>query len=176
MTLEVGNIRSVAKNYGDRKTDQKYGGRVANDLIKTAVWTFSYDALPVASTNKLTYSIPANAVILEAYFLVQTAFTGGTSYDIDLVTSADAAIGTGKDKLWDALILAEIDSSVVGTAVLSSTHTGTNSGNVLAGFAAGAEYKLSSAGQLSVVATGTFTAGVAQIVVQYMDLAALPAT
>lgn len=175
MTIEVGIVRTVAKNFGVRKTDQKYGGRVQNDLIKTAVWTFDYNDLPVASTNKLTFSIPANAVILEAYFLVQTAFTGGTSYDIDLVTSGDAAIGTGKDKLWDALLLAEIDSSAVGTAVLSSTHTGTNSGNVLAGLAAGAEYKLSSAGQLSVVATGTFTAGVAQIIIQYIDLAALPA-
>lgn len=175
MTIEVGIVRTVAKNFGVRKTDQKFGGRVDDEIIKHAVWTFSYDDLPVASTNKLTYSIPANAVILEAYFLVQTAFAGGTSYDIDLVDSANAAIGTGKDKLWDALVLAEIDSSVVGTAVLSSTHTGTNSGNCLAGLAAGAEYKLASAGQLSAVATGTFTAGVAQVVIKYMDLAALPA-
>ena len=175
MTIETGLIRTVAKNFGVRKTDQKYGGRVQNDIIKTAVWTFDYNDLPVASTNKLTFSIPANAVILEAYFLVQTAFAGGTSYDIDFVTSADAAIGTGKDKLWDALVVAEIDTTAVGTAVLSSTHGGVNSGNVLAGLAAAQEYKLTSAGQLSVVATGTFTAGVAQIVVQYMDLAALPA-
>ena len=175
MTLEVGIVRTVAKNFGVRKTDQKYGGRIQNDRIKTAIWTFSYDDLPVASTNKLTFSIPSGSIILEAYFNVLTAFTGGTSYDIDLVDSASTAIGTGKDKLWDALILAEIDSSLVGTSVLSSTHTGTNSGNVLAGLAAGAEHKLASAGQLLVVATGTFTAGVAEVIIQYIDAGALPA-
>jgi len=175
MTIEVGSIRTVAKNFGVRKTDMKYGGRIQNDIIKTAVWTFSYDDLPVASTNKLTFSIPAGAIILEAYFNVITAFAGGTSYDIDLVDSAGAAIGTGKDKLWDALLLTEIDSSAVGTAVLSSTHTGTNSDNVLAGSATDAEFKLASDGQLLVVATGTFTAGVAQVIIQYLDLAPLPA-
>ena len=175
MTIESGLIRGVAKNFGVRKTDQKYGGRGVGDVIKTAVWTFSYDDLPVAGTSKLVYTIPASSVILQAYFLVQTAFTGGTSYDIDFVTSADAAIGTGSDKLWDALLLTEIDSSAVGTAILSSIHTGTNSGNVLAGQAAGGESVLASAGQLKVVATGTFTAGVAQIIVQYIDAQALPA-
>lgn len=175
MSLETGLIRGVTKNFGIRKTDQKYGGRGDDDVIKTAIWTFSYDDLPVSGTNKLIYTIPASSVILQAYFLTQTAFAGGTSYDIDFVTSAGAAIGTGSDKLWDALLLAEIDSSAVGTAILSSTHTGTNSGNVLAGFAAGAEATLASAGQLQVVATGTFTAGVAQIIVQYIDAQALPA-
>ncbi len=175
MTIENGLIRGVAKNFGVRTTNQKYGGRGDDDLIKTAVWTFSYDDLPVSGTSKLIYTIPANSVILQAYFLVQTAFAGGTSYDIDFVTSAGAAIGTGSDKLWDALLLTEIDSSAVGTAILSSTHTGTNSGNVLAGYAAGAEAVLASAGQLQVVATGTFTAGVAQIIVQYIDAQALPA-
>mgnify|MGYP000862404545 CR=1 FL=1 len=175
MTLETGLIRGVTKNFGLRKTDQKYGARGDDDVIKTAIWTFPYNDLPVAGTNKLIYSIPANSIILQAWFLVQTAFTGGTSYDIDFVDSAGTAIGTGSDKLWDALLLTEIDSSHVGTAILSSTHTGTNSGNVLAGFAAGAEAKLASAGQLQVVATGTFTAGVAQIIVQYIDSQALPA-
>jgi len=129
--------------------------------------------IPASGTNKLIYTVPANSVILQGYFLVQTAFAGGTSYDIDFVTSAGAAIGTGSDKLWDGLLLAEIDSSAVGTAILSSTHTGTNSGNVLAGYAAGAECILASAGQLKVAATGTFTAGVAQIIVQYIDAPAL---
>lgn len=176
MSLENQSIRGVSKYVGVRNTDQKYGGRVDDDIIKHAVWTFSYDGLPVADANsKNTFSIPVNSIILEAYFVVLTAFTGGTSYDIDFVDSADAAIGTGKDKLWDALLLTEIDTSAVGTAVLSATHTGTNSGNVLAGLAAGAEFKLASAGQLSAVATGTFTAGVGQIIVKYITPGALPA-
>ena len=173
MTLEADGIRNVVKNFGTRITNQKYGARSDDEVIKTAIWTFSYDDLPTSGTNKLIYTVPANSVILQGYFLVQTAFAGGTSYDIDFVDSAGAAIGTGSDKLWDGLLLAEIDSSAVGTAILSSTHTGTNSGNVLAGYAAGAECILASAGQLKVAATGTFTAGVAQIIVQYIDAPAL---
>lgn len=166
----------VSKYFGPRGTDQKFGGRTDDDIIKHAIWTFNYDDLPVYdANNENTFSVPSGAIILEAYFVVLTAFAGGTSYDIDFVDNANAAIGTGKDKLWDALLLTEIDTSTVGTAVLSSTHTGTNSGNVLAGIAAAAEFKLASAGQLSVVATGTFTAGVGQIIVKYFTPGALPA-
>jgi len=163
---------SVAVSYGPRNVDQHFGGEAADDIIKYAAWTFSYDNLPADGYDGLAKFIPAGSIILEAYFQVITAFTGGTSYDIDFVDSAGTAIGTGSDKLWDALLLTEIDSSAVGTAIKSSTHTGTNSGNVLAGFAAGAESKLASAGQLKVAATGTFTAGKARIVVQYLSVPA----
>ena len=37
MTIENGLIRGVAKNFGVRTTNQKYGGRGDDDLIKTAV-------------------------------------------------------------------------------------------------------------------------------------------
>lgn len=167
MTFETGAVRGVAKNYGPRKTDQRYGGRVDDDLIKTAIWTFSYDDLPVASTGKLTFSLPSGSVPLEAYFQVLTAFAGGTSYDIDLVDSAGSAIGSGTDKLWDAIATAEIDASVV--VLPSSLHVGGgNSGNALF-------VPLASAGQLKVTATGTFTAGVGAVILKYLTPAALPA-
>lgn len=164
MTIEVGTIRGVAKNYGPRTTTAKYGARVDDDLIKTVIWTFSYDDLPVASTNKLTFSIPASSIPLEAYFQVTTAFTGGTSYDIDLVDSAGTAIGSGTDKLWDLIPLAEIDSTT--TVLSASQHAGTNSGNALF-------VPLASAGQLKVTAAGTFTAGVASVIIRYLTPAAL---
>lgn len=167
-----GTASSVTVSYGPRKVEQKFGGEVPNDVIKYAAWTFTYDSLPGDGYDGLAKFIPAGSLILEGYFQVITAFTGGTSYDIDFVDSAGSAIGTGSDKLWDALLLTEIDSSHVGTSIRSSTHTGTNSGNVLAGFAAGAEAKLASAGQLSVAATGTFTAGEARIIIAYLPPAA----
>lgn len=169
MTFEAKSGLGTANNYGPRTTNGKFGADIPDDVVKYASWTFTYNDLPADGFDKMTKFIPAGAIILEGYFQVITAFTGGTSYDIDFVDSAGSAIGTGSDKLWDALLLAEIDSSAVGTAIKSSTHTGTNSGNVLAGYAAGAECILASAGQLKVAATGTFTAGEARIIVQYID-------
>lgn len=165
MAIEIGAIRTVSKNFGTRKTNQKYGGRVANDLIKTAIWTFSYDDLPVASTNLLTFTLPVGSIPLEAYFQVLTVFAGGTSYDIDLVDSAGTAIGSGTDKLWDLISLAEIDATT--TVLPASTHAGTNSGNALF-------VPLASAGQLKVTAAGTFTAGVGAVIMEYLIPGALP--
>ena len=172
MTIEVGSIRTVAKNFGVRKTDQKYGSRIDADVIKTAIWTFPYDDLPVASTNKLTLTIPNGSIVLDAYFNVLTAFAGGTSYDIDLVDNTSTAIGVGKDKLWDALVLADIDATVSGKA--ASVHGGTNSGIACANKASTGQGWLAAAGQLLVVATGTFTAGVGQIIIRYIDNGGTP--
>jgi len=166
MTFETDSKRGVLAHYGVRTTKQRFGGDVPSEgLVQEAAWTFSYDDLPTSSTSKLTTSIPAGSIILEAYVQVITAFAGGTSYDIDFVDSAGTAIGSGSDKLWDALLLAEIDASEVAAALLASTHTGTNSGNAL-------NVKLASAGQLKVAATGTFTAGEARIVVKYLQVPA----
>jgi hypothetical protein len=161
MTFEANTGTGVLNSYGTRETNGKFGA-ISNSSgqIKQAVWHFSYNTLPVASTNAtFTLTLPAGATPVEAYFDVMVPFVGGTSYDIDFVTSADAAIGSGKDKLWDGLALAEIDSTT--TVLPSSTHAGTNSGNAL-------NVPLASAGQLSAVATGTFTAGEARIIVNYI--------
>lgn len=163
MSYEADAKRGVYNQYGPRPTTGKFGGRIDDDVIKYAEWTFSYNDLPTSGTDKLIQTLPAGSIPLEAYFQVITAFAGGTSYDIDFVDSAGSAIGTGSDKLWDALLLAEIDSSEVAAALASSTHTGTNSGDALA-------VKLASAGQLKVAATGTFTAGEARILVKYLTV------
>lgn len=166
MTFETDAKRGVQNHYGTRVTKQKFGGQVNTEgNIREIAWDFSYDDLPTNDTSKLVASIPAGSIPLEAYFQVTTAFAGGTSYDIDFVDSAGSAIGSGSDKLWDALLLAEIDSSEVAAALLASTHTGTNSGNAL-------NTKLASAGQLKVAATGTFTAGAGRITVRYLQVPA----
>jgi len=163
MTFESDALRGVKSHYGVRVTDEKFGaGQGKQGVLREVSWTFDYNDLPVADVSALVASLPAGATPVEAYFQVVTAFAGGTSFDIDLVENDDSAIGTGKDKLWDALVLAEIDASEVATAVMSSTHTGTNSGN-----AVGA--KLAVAGQLRVAATGTFTAGKARVTVTYLQ-------
>jgi len=161
MGYETDSKRGVYNQYGPRPTLEKFGGRIDDDVVKYAVWAFSYDDLPAAGTDKLILSIPQGSVPLEAYFQTITAFAGGTSYDIDLVDNTGAAIGSGEDKLWDALVTADINAEdEVG---LSSTHGGTNSGNAL-------NVALASAGQLQVVATGTFTAGKGRIIVKYLTV------
>lgn len=161
MSFESDSIRGVLKNFGVRETEMKFGGQTSDDYIRTAIWTFGYDDLPVASTNTdFVLTLPAGAIPIEAYFQVNTIFAGGTSYDIDFVDSAGSAIGSGTDKLWDLIALAEIDTTT--TVLPASTHAGTNSGNALF-------VPLASAGQLKVTAAGTFTAGNASIVVKYFN-------
>lgn len=167
MGFETNLIRGVENHYGPRSTDKKFGGVIpGKGLIKQGVWVFDYDDLPAASTtNDMVLTIPANSIILDAYFHVITAFAAGTSYDIDLVETDGTANGTGVDKMWDALAVAEIDASEVAAAMKSSTHAGTNSGNIIG-------TKLTTAGQLAVAETGVFTAGRGRIVVEYLSLPA----
>jgi hypothetical protein len=165
MAFENMLIRNVQNHYGPRSTDLKFGSKVGSTgQVKTAVWTFDYDDLPVASTtNEMIQEIPTGSYILEATFQVITAFASGTSYDIDIVERDGTAIGTGEDKLWDALAVAEIDTTEVIAALKSSTHAGTNSGNALMGVT-------DAVGVLQVVASGTFTAGRARIAIDYLTV------
>jgi len=161
MTFETDGIRGVVKNYAVRTATSPYGSYADDDKIRTAIWTFDYSDLPTASTNTdFVLTLPAGAIPLEAYFQVNTAFAGGTSYDIDFVDSAGSAIGSGTDKLWDLIALAEIDTSV--TVLSASQHAGTNSGNALF-------VPLASAGQLKVTAAGTFTAGNGSVIVRFLN-------
>lgn len=151
-------------HYGPRSTNNKFGGKLpGNGPLRTVEYVFDYDDLPGASTLDMEVLLDDNCVIREAWFEVLEAFVGGTSYDIDMVTTAGTAIGTGTDKLWDALALADINA--VGERSQSSTHAGVNSGNAL-------NVQITEPAQLSAAATGTFTAGKARIVIEYIELKA----
>ncbi|MGD9276926.1 MAG: hypothetical protein PVJ67_07175 [Candidatus Pacearchaeota archaeon] len=154
------NDDGLVVGFGARVSEDLRGGKVRTEgNVEEHVVEFSYDDLPDGSTDGSYLQIPANAVPIDAYLEVITGFAGGTSYDIDLVDSAGSAIGSGEDKLWDALALADINTA--GERSVSSTHGGTNSGNAL-------NVALASAGMLKVAATGTFTAGKARIVIRYV--------
>lgn len=157
------NVRNV---YGPVTTNNRFGGDVAGSsgAIKQLEYVFSYDDLPAASLLEMEKLIPDNAMVIEAYFETIEAFVGGTSYDIDLVDTAGGAIGSGEDKLWDALATASINA--VGEQSLSSVHAGTNSGDAL-------NIQITEPSQLQVAATGTFTAGKARIVLNYKPVKAV---
>ena len=86
-------------------------------------------------------------------------FAGGTSYDIGLEQS-DGSTAIDADGLFDAVVLADLDATP-GVSVTAAEHAGTNSG-VLIG------QKLLVDGYRMVVATGTFTAGEAVFVLEYV--------
>ena len=154
------NDDGLVVGFGVRTSEDLRGGQTNTaGALEEMVIEFNYDDLPTGSTDGSYGTVPANAIPVDAYFETVTAFAGGTSYDIDFVDSAGSAIGTGTDKLWDALVLADINAA--GERSVSSTHGGTNSGNAL-------NVALASAGMLKVTATGTFTAGKGRIVIRYI--------
>lgn len=160
MSFENSAGLNVRNSYGPRTTNNKFGGKLPGDGgIKQLEYVFSYDDLPAASLLEMEHLMGDNALIVDANFEVIVGFAGGTSYDIDVVDTAGGAIGTGEDKLWDLLAVADIN--VAGERSVSSTHGGTNSGNAL-------NVQLVSPAQLQVVATGTFTAGKARILIDYI--------
>lgn len=151
-TLETMAIRNVKQNFGPRDTREDLGGNVTPGIIHVARWEFNYDQLPVAGLSNLEQVIPAGSSIMSAKLIVKTAFAGGTSLtvglrqkdgtvinDTGLVTAANAPLAS----------LTPAGKVIVGTGALVNTTIGVNPG------------------ELQVTAAGTFTAGRAEILVEY---------
>jgi len=162
MALEDTAGRGVLTSYGPRPTNETNGGKLGSKgRIKQITYKFSYDDLPGGGTDALRAFVPAGAVIVDAYIIPTTDFAGGTSYDIGLEQS-DGSTAIDADGLFDALVLADLDATP-GSSVTAAEHAGTNSG-VLIG------QKLLVDGYLLVAATGTFTAGVAVFMIEYVEV------
>lgn len=155
-------IVTGATTLGKRRASTHYGrmieeGRAASehqisqDVFKQ-VLTFSYDKLPDASLDELYQRIPAGARILSATLAVTKAFLGGTSLAVGL----EKADGTVIDA--DGLV-----TDVNGALANLGAGAFVDGSGALVGAAAG----LANAGILTVVATGTFTAGEATLEVEY---------
>lgn len=158
MAFENTSGLGVNNWYGPRISNPKYGAVTGLSGEKfEAVWEFTYDDLPAASTDPLVFTIPDNSYITEARFEAIEAFAGGTSYDIGLQQSDGTEIDN--DGLWDALALADINA--IGEWSDATNHGGTNSGTLT-------DAALTEAAQLVVAATGTFTAGKGRIVIEYV--------
>jgi len=160
MALEEAAVRGVLQHYGPRTTNETNGGvQNTGTRTKAITYKFSFDDLPGGGADSLRAYIPAGAIVKDAFILTTTDFAGGTSYDIGLEQS-DGSTAIDADGLFDALVLADLDATP-GSSVTAAEHAGTNSG-VLIG------QKLLVDGYLVVAATGTFTAGEAVFVVEYM--------
>lgn len=98
--------------------------------------------------------IPGGSYITAAYLIVETAFAGGTSYDFGLSKQDGTAISA--NGLDDDVLLAALDADSV--VVLDGALVG---GTVTIG---------ADNAYLKVVATGTFTAGKAKLVIEYITV------
>lgn len=161
MGFESNTGLGVLNHYGPRDVNQKFGGETPDDVIKTAVWTFDYNDLPGAATNKLGLSIPAYAKILSAKLEILTGFTS-TSTTTDLTVGLQQADGT------------EIDNDGLITAAQATQTTIATRGNFIDG-ASGTPAALvgasvgAAAGELVVTPSANdLLTGKARVIVQYI--------
>lgn len=157
------NDDGLVVGFGTRVSEGKRGGNVRTSGEKDQyVVEFSYDDLPeggaLVDADGSYVRLPDNALVLDAYLEVLEAFAGGTSYDIGLDEADGTAIDV--DGLWDDLVLADINA--VGERSVARAHGGTNSGTLL-------DAAITDPAVLIVTATGTFTAGRARVVVEYIN-------
>lgn len=145
MGFETTAIRGVVNHYGPRTTNEKFGGQTSVDdgIVKSAVWEFSYNDLPnhtgsavsIIGTN-MQQVIPANATIVSAKLIVDTAFTS-TSTTTDLAVGLYYGTGTGTEIDADGLItavnasqttIAVANAAIAGTGALVNAGVGANAG------------------------------------------------
>lgn len=154
----------VYSHFGPRSTNEKVGGvQNVGGRFKDIVYKITYDDLPGGSTDDAVAYVPIGARIIDCWFDVTTAFAGGTSYTVGLEQS-DGTTAIDADGLFAGLILADIDATQVDPLVASLYGASTPS-------AAGAligSTPLTVNGYLVMAATGTFTAGAANVILRYL--------
>lgn len=156
MTIEVTGGRPT--HYGPRESNGKFGGKSAKlGSIVEIHYDFSYDDLPTDdSGNEMVLALPAGARLVDSVFKVGTAWAGGTSLTVGLAQKDGTVIDA--DGLHTAAQL--VTASMTAGAVLVG-------GGALIDASIG-----SDAGVVEVAATGTYTAGTAQLIVRYQPLGA----
>lgn len=126
-------------------------GTTAVPEIKTMVVSIDTTAGAVDFNNGEDAFIPAGSFLKSASLFATTTLVGGTSIDLGFKTAAGVAIDA--DGIVDAATLAEI-----------------NAGHVCDGADIGTVIDASNDAYVSVsVVTGTFSAGVAKLVLEYIE-------
>ena len=149
MGYESNTGLGVLNLYGPRETNEKFGAHAkSTGKVKRVEYKFSYDDLPTYGSNGLEYVIPANATIVSSTWRTNTAWAGGTSLNVGLYQSDSTVIDAdGLD--------AAITPTVAGAVIVGN--------GALVGASIGA-----AAGELTVAATGTYTAGSATVIIEYI--------
>lgn len=157
MAVTTAVLNGVRNIFGPvAAADNKIPSKATKLKTEIVAVDFRYDDLPTNSTtDEGILVIPAKSFLVSARLEVLEAFAGGTSYDIGLVQTDGTAIDA--DGLFAALALASIN--------------GVGKWAVGAGALVGAVSSLTLDGQIKVAATGTFTAGRARLIVEYIPSA-----
>lgn len=142
-------------HFGPLDTDQKRGAVVAGvGKTKQVEYVFSYDDLPADDDgNEMLIRIPAHSFIEAAYLKVGTAWAGGTNINIGLAQTDGTVIDA------DGIDAAIATASLTANAIIDCD-------GALIGASVGANDAV-----LEVTDTGTYTAGTATLVIEYLPLA-----
>jgi hypothetical protein len=165
MTLENKLIMGVLDHFGPRVTQMSKGGHVnLNQLVRTGIWDFNYDDLPIGAIDNLGLSIPANSTILAARFRIVEAFTS-TSTTTDLEVGF---VDSGNNVIDDDALLTAFNGSQTSIAV---------KGLIISGSGAGINKTVgATAVELSVTpSVDDLLTGRGQVIVEYLVPAAAPA-
>ena len=167
MTVSI-TSQGVRKNYGPRTSENIVAGTISVDgEVEELSLDFDYTSLPLtpdgnqnAANDILAQYIPANSFILESFLEVKDAWVGGTALDVGL-EDVDGG-NSDPDALFDATELVTANLTA-GATFSSESGTGTS----LAA-SSGAPVNVGTAARyFAAVATGTFTAGSARVLVRY---------
>lgn len=157
-TRELNSIGTV-NHYGPRQKNDGLPSAVSTyGVVKQMTLSFDFDDLNlgkiVANSDSANLLIPANSMIRHAFLEVNTAFLSGTSLAIGL----DEADGTtvDADGLFTDAALATANLTL-GAWLVGSGAFATNDTVGTADVA------------LTIDATGTFTAGSARVIVEYIE-------
>lgn len=124
MPLELMTKRNVLQHYGQRKTNQKYGGEVSANFKRSAIWVFNYDDLPTYGTSKMELIIPANSTILSAKLRILAAFTStSTATDLTIGLHDSAGNEIDADGLITAAQATQTTIAVVGSIIDGASGT-----------------------------------------------------
>ena len=150
MALE--NVGGRETYYGRLPEKNKQGAQIAaTNLNKKIKYEFDYDDLPGADTgNEMVLEIPAGSQIVSSKLKVGTAWAGGTSIDIGLAQEDGTVIDA--DGLDAAIATASLTAGAIieGDGALVGASVGANDAVVTVG------------------ATGSFAAGTATLIVEYI--------
>lgn len=179
-------VNGVGVSYGPVKATSpfaKFDMKDGDTTVRRLKINFTYDDLPVGGTGRNVSSgpIPSGSLIIDAYIQTKVLFAGGTSYDIGLedsggsfvsyrdTTTGVSTVSSGNE-LWDDLLIAQLNQPDEVNA--ASTHNGVNSGifclRQVDKAAAQGTIHINEPGYIVVTPTGTFTAGEAVIIVEYI--------
>ena len=132
MTLEATNGLGVLTHYGVRTVEGKFGGEIADEVIKHVVYDISYedlDSTSAAAVQGLDYIFPIGTTFLSCHYVVDTAIVGPTAITAGTYLASDGTTAHDADGLMTAAVgvvsaLDAVGDRVIGTGDLLATGTG----------------------------------------------------